>query len=160
MLLANAVDWRGEQTLAHPSLRRNLFLLLLLLSCVQLFATPWTVARQAPLSIGFPQREYWSGLPFPSPGELPDPEIEPVSLALACGFFTTSPGKPKKTVPAFKGGSGNDHRWGPAPQAWILEVRSGWEVGLGGMGGGALGQLSRVDGPIPLPCCLLAWEKC
>ena len=50
-------------------------------SCLTL-ATPWTVAHQAPLSKGFPRQEYWSGLPFPSPGDLPDPEIEPWSPAL------------------------------------------------------------------------------
>ena len=50
-------------------------------SCVQLFAMPWTVARQAPLSMGFSRQEYWSGLPFPSPGDLPDPGVEPISLA-------------------------------------------------------------------------------
>ena len=44
--------------------------------------TSWTVARQAPLSVGFPRQEYWSGLPFPSPGDLPDPGIEPRSPAL------------------------------------------------------------------------------
>ena len=59
------------------------------LSHVQLFATPWTVAHQAPVSIGFPRQEYWSGLPFPSPADIPDPEIKPVSPALAGGFFTT-----------------------------------------------------------------------
>ena len=48
-----------------------------MLSHVRLFATLWTVACQAPLSMGFLRREYWSGLPFPSPGELPDPGIEP-----------------------------------------------------------------------------------
>ena len=53
-------------------------------------ATPWTVARQAPLSMGFSRQEYWSGLPCPPPGELPDPGIEPMSHALAGGFFTTS----------------------------------------------------------------------
>ena len=47
------------------------------LSRVQLFATPWTVAYQAPPSMGFSKQEYWSGLPFPSPGDLPDPGIEP-----------------------------------------------------------------------------------
>ena len=41
--------------------------------------TPWTVARQAPLSMGFPRQEYWSGFPFPSPGDLPDPGTEPTS---------------------------------------------------------------------------------
>ena len=65
---------------------------------VQLFATLWTVAHQAPLSMGFPRQEYWSGLLFPLPGYLPDPGIEPVSLmtpALAGGFFITSAlGKP------------------------------------------------------------------
>ena len=44
--------------------------------------TPWTVDQQAPLSMGFPRQEYWSGLPLPSPGDLPDPGIEPVSSAL------------------------------------------------------------------------------
>ena len=55
--------------------------------------TPWTVARRAPLSVGFSRQEYLSGLPFPAPGDLSDPEIEPSSLtspALAGGFFTTS----------------------------------------------------------------------
>ena len=67
-----------------------------MLSCfsrVQLFATPWTVALQAPLSVGFSRQEYWSGLPRPPPGDLPDPGIKPaslMSLALAGEFFTTS----------------------------------------------------------------------
>ena len=52
------------------------------------FATPWTVARQAPLSTGFPRQEYWSGLAFPSPRDLLHPGIEPSSPALAGGFFT------------------------------------------------------------------------
>ena len=52
-----------------------------LLSRVRLFATPWTVAYQAPLSMAFSRQEYWSGLPFPSPGDLPDPGIEPWSPA-------------------------------------------------------------------------------
>ena len=54
-------------------------------------ATPWSVPNQAPLSMGFPRQEYWSGLPFPSPGDLPDPGIKPASLtspALAGRFFT------------------------------------------------------------------------
>ena len=49
-------------------------------NCVQLFATLWTVARQAPLPMGFSRQEYWSGLPFSSPRDLPDPRIEPSSL--------------------------------------------------------------------------------
>ena len=48
-------------------------------SPVQLFATPWTVVHQAPLSMGFSRQEYWNGWPFPSPGDLPDPGIEPTS---------------------------------------------------------------------------------
>ena len=53
--------------------------------------TPWTVAHQAPLSMGFLRQEYWSGLPFPSSGDLPNPGIEPISPALAGTFFTTEP---------------------------------------------------------------------
>ena len=66
-------------------------------SCPTL-ATPWTVAPEAPLAMGFPRQEYWSELTFPSSGDLPDPGIEPVSLAspaLAGKFFiTVPPGKP------------------------------------------------------------------
>ena len=58
------------------------------LSHVRLFAAPWTVACQAPLSREFSRQQYWSGLPFPSPGDLSHPGIEAVSLALAGGFFT------------------------------------------------------------------------
>ena len=59
-------------------------------SPVRLFATPWTVACQAPLSMGFSRRDYWSGLPCSPPGDLPDRGIESVSSALAGGFFTTN----------------------------------------------------------------------
>ena len=62
-------------------------------SHVHLFVTPWTVALQAPLSIGFSRQEYWSGWPCPPLGDLPDPGIKPASLmppALAGRFFTTS----------------------------------------------------------------------
>ena len=71
------------------------------LSRVQLFETPWTVAHQVLLSMELSRQEYWSGLPFPTPGDLPNPGIEPTSLvspALAGGFFTTSAtGKPNET---------------------------------------------------------------
>ena len=63
------------------------------LSRVQLSETPWTVAHKAPLSMEFPRQEYWSELPFPTPGDLPNSGIKHVSLAspaLAGGFFTTS----------------------------------------------------------------------
>ena len=56
-------------------------------SCPTLFETPWTVAFQAPLSMGSTRQEYWSGLPFPSPGDFPDPGIEPVSPTLAGSFL-------------------------------------------------------------------------
>ena len=60
-----------------------------------LFVTTWSVAPQAPLFVVFPRQEYWSGLPFPSPGDLPSPGTESMSPALAGGFFTTEPpGKP------------------------------------------------------------------
>ena len=66
---------------------------ILVLSLVRLFVTPWTIAHQAPLFIIFPRQEPWRGLPFPSPGGLPDPGSKPSpvqSAALAGGFFTTS----------------------------------------------------------------------
>ena len=58
---------------------------------VRLFATPWTVAQQAPPSMGFSRQEYWSGLLFPPPGDFPDPGMEPTSPALAGGFLNTEP---------------------------------------------------------------------
>ena len=71
-----------------------------LLSCVQLFVTLWTVVPEVPLSMGFPRQENWSGLPFLTPGDFPDPGIKPASLvfpAVVGGFFTTEPqGKPSE----------------------------------------------------------------
>ena len=68
--------------------------------------TSGTVAHQTPLSMGFPRQGYWSGLPFPSPGDHPDPGIKPMSLvssALAGGCFTTEPpGKPTYLLPCVK----------------------------------------------------------
>ena len=64
-------------------------------SHVQLFVTPWTVTSQTPLSMGFSRQEYWSGLPFPSPEDLPDPGIKPRSPALQAEALTSEPsGKP------------------------------------------------------------------
>ena len=73
------------------------------LSCVQLFAAPWTVAaHQAPLSMEFSRQEYWNGLPFPAPGDYPSSGVEPTSLAslaLASGFCTSVPlGKPSTSL--------------------------------------------------------------
>ena len=66
------------------------------LSHVRFFATPWTVACQAPLSMGFSRQGYWSGLPFPSPSDLPNPGIEPGSPALqADSLLSEPPGKPR-----------------------------------------------------------------
>ena len=65
------------------------------LSHVPHFGTPWTVAHQAPPFMGFSRQEYWSGLPFPSPGDLPDPGIESRSPALQADTLTSEPpGKP------------------------------------------------------------------
>ena len=80
-------------TCEPAGIRSLLLLLLSCFSCVWLSATPWTVAPQAPLSMGFSRQELWSGLPCPLPGNLPDPGIEPTSLkspALAGGCFITS----------------------------------------------------------------------
>ena len=81
------------------------------LSRIWLVATSWTVARWAPLSMGFPRQEYWSGLPFPTRRDLPNPGIKPMSLAcppLAGGFFTTN-----ATWETCK----NIHIWALPPQA-------------------------------------------
>ena len=99
--------WRGSHSFnietitmrfQHPYCFSFLSLFLLIfkvkvksLSCVWLFETPWTVAYQAPPSMGFPRQEYWNGLPFPSPGDLPDPEIEPGSPALEADTLTSEP---------------------------------------------------------------------
>ena len=61
------------------------------LSRVRLFATPWTVPYQAPQSMEFSRQEYWSGLPFPSPGDLPDPDIEPGSPTLPSDALPSEP---------------------------------------------------------------------
>ena len=97
--LSGTFHWEGKEAGWHPQTLIQGSRVCVLLegrglfsaqSC--LFVTPWTVARQAPLSWQFSRQEYWSGLPFPTPGDLPDPGIEPmspVSSALAGGFFTT-----------------------------------------------------------------------
>ena len=81
----------GKQFLAEVHMRS------VAKSC-PILVTPWTVACQAPLSVGFSRQEYWSGLSFPPLGDLPDPEIKPISPALAGGFFTTEP--PRKPIRA------------------------------------------------------------
>ena len=120
----------------------------LVTQCVRLFATPWPVARQAPLSIGFFKQEYW--LPFPPPGDVPNPGIEPVSPALAGRFFTTElPGKPSIICRI---------RCNPS----MLVRTQGAEPLL--LGGGVyvghsppLGRAPRVDGGAPLSTHRKAW---
>ena len=74
-----------------------------LLSLVRLFATPWTAAYQASQSIGFSRQEYWSGLPFPSPGDLPNLGIEPRSPALqADALLSELPGKPASNNASYR----------------------------------------------------------
>ena len=70
-------------------------------SRVRLFATPWTVVCQAPPAMGFPRQECWSGLPFPSPGDLPKPGIEPGSPTLkADSLLSEPPGNPGGKLPS------------------------------------------------------------
>ena len=99
--MVSALPSSGYRTLPHPCFLSPISFLVVveLLSPVQLFAAPWTVAHKALLSMGFPRQEYWSELPFPFPGDLPNPGIEPESPALAGRFFTTEPpGKPSFLV--------------------------------------------------------------
>ena len=75
------------------------------LSSVRLFATPWTVAHQAPLSVRFSRQEYWNGLLFPSPRDLPNPGLEPTSLALQASSLLLGTGLYMKKDKADSGGS-------------------------------------------------------
>ena len=96
-----------------------------LLSRVQLFATPWTIAYQAPLSMEFSRQEYWSGLPFPSPGDLPDSGMEPRSPALQADALPSEPpGKPQIFIgaPFFGGGWARIPEWVAIP----FSRRSSW----------------------------------
>ena len=100
-------------------------------SCVQLFVTLWIVAHQAPLSMGLSRPEYWSGLPCPSPGDLPNPGIEPASLlspALGAGFFTT--------ITTWEAGPRQSHAL-KVPQV-ILVRRQAWDSLLSSKEGAAL----------------------
>ena len=94
------------------------------LSRVRLFATPWIVACQAPLSMEFSRQEYWSRLPFPPPGDLPKPGIEPTSPASADRFFTAEPpGKLNKIkVIVFYLGCERDKKWRDSGCAVSLRV--------------------------------------
>ena len=87
MLMASGFQNGDEAVVVQPPSR------------VQLFAAPWVVALQVPPSMGFSRQEYWTGLPSPSPGDLPNPGIELQSPAWAGGFFT--PGALKELYPIF-----------------------------------------------------------
>ena len=115
------------------------------------FVSPWTVARQVTLSMGFCRQEYWSELPFPPPGDLPDPGLEPESPALASRFFTTEPpGKPsvyalwvvipKKSYLLEKtlmlGGIGGRRRRGRQRMRWLDGITDSMHMSLGELGVG------------------------
>ena len=86
------------------------------LSCVQLFATPWTVAYQVSSSMGFSRQEYWSGLPFPSPGDLPDPGIEAGSPALQADALLSERPEATHRKQSFKS---SDHYKCPSPRCYL-----------------------------------------
>ena len=99
------------------------------LSRVQLCATPWTAARQTPLSMEFCREECWSGLPFLAPGDLPDPGITPASLlspAWGGGLFNTSTA-PRPRLLARKG-QGRVRKWLPNLAMFALENHIGWDL--------------------------------
>ena len=84
----------SEKNILYPPLQYHTIYLKVkvkLLSHIRLFVTLWTVAYQAPLPMGFSRQEYWSGLPFPSPGDLPNPGIEPGSPTLQADALTSEP---------------------------------------------------------------------
>ena len=91
------------------------------LSRVQLFVTPWTVAYHTPPSMGFSRQEYWSGLPFPSPGDLPDPRIEPGSPALYTDALPSEP--PGKSFIRLKRGNRRSKR--NQERMWSWKSRMG-----------------------------------
>ena len=104
-------------------------------SSVQLFGTLWTVALQVPLSMGFSRQEYWSKLPFPTPGDLPDPEIESTSPLLAGGFLPTVP--PGRAV--------------LVAQWYRIHLSNAGEMGsIPGLGGSPQPRNSQAHAPQPL----------
>ena len=92
-------SWTADQKISPPLSSQNWTELKHLFRCIQLFATPKTVALQAPLSMGFSRQEYWSGVPFPSPGDLPNPGIKPRSPTLQADSLLSEPrGKPSHHI--------------------------------------------------------------
>ena len=99
---ARVLEWGA---IAFSDLTSQLLLILCTLSCVQHFVTRWTAARQAPLSMGFFRQEYWSGVPFPPPGDLPSPPKDRTHIShascIAGEFFPTeSPGNSSQLLPS------------------------------------------------------------
>ena len=107
---------------------------------VQLFETLWTVAYQAPLSMGFSRQEYWIGLPCPSPGDLPDPGIKSTSPVLAGGFFITElPRKPKPSG-IVQLNKCEPPSFGFLPAHSILTAVRGWLCSAGSTSGTLISQ--------------------
>ena len=124
------------------------------LSCVRLFATPWTVTYQAPQSMGFSRQEYWSGLPFPSPGDLPNPGIEPGSLALQTDALPSEP----QNLPArqetwvWSLGWEDPLKEGMATHCSVLAWRIPWTEEPGGLQSMGLKESDTID-PLPEHDC-------
>ena len=131
-----------------------------LLSRVRLFATPWTVAYQAPLSMGFSRQEYWSGLPFPSPGDLPDLGIEPGSPAFQADPLTSEPpGKPLQPPGSLQG----DRLNAPVPAACqYIYTFVKMDLGVGEVG--VVETIPTLSGEkkrrVRLPLWLSWWRIC
>ena len=124
-----------------------------LLSRVWFFATPWTVVYQAPQSMQFSRWEYWSGLPFPSPGDLPNPGIEPGSPTLQADTLPSEPppGKPK-----------NKHCKTWPKRLWLMKLNSLWPPNF--LGQGAACECSSASKEIPffsasLRCYEMPWNR-
>ena len=100
------------------------------LSRVLLFATPWTVAHQAPPSMGFSRQEYWTGLPFPSPGDLSNPGTEPTSPALQADALTSEPRVDSLEKTLMLGGIGGRRRRGRPRMRWLDGIPDSMNVTL------------------------------
>ena len=123
------------------------------LSRVRLFATPWTVAYQASPSMGFSRQEYWSGLPFPSPGDLPDPGTEPGSPALEADALTSEPpGKPKYRDTFILLISTHTGYFQAIPEC-LSGKESSWEMWTQ-----SLGWKDPPEKEMAMHCSILAWK--
>ena len=125
-------DWKNQFSFQsqRKTIQRMFKVKVKSLSPVRLFAILWTIAHQAPLSMGFSRQEYWSGLPFPSLGDLPNPGIEPGSPALQTDTLTAElPGKPKNVQTTTQLHSSHT-QWKPTPE--LLSGKShGWKSLVG-----------------------------